>query len=384
MKIHKFISIALSGIVILSGCTACHNHDSHGDHHEEGEEEEEHHHDRPGIVHMSPEDAVRYGVEVEEIVPSPFREAIKVAGEVLPSASDVAAASAPTSGIVTFAQGITAGSSVKTGQLIARVSSKGISGGDSNQSAKVAIDNAKRELDRLKPLLEDGLVTKKDYNDALAAYNSAVAAYSPAAASGVVTAPRSGVITDIPVREGQYVETGAPVAMISGSGSLTIRALLPSSEAAFLSQISGAVVTPHGRGAESPVDIADYSGRFLSSSPASSETPGYIPVFFTISAAAPLRAGNASEIYLRGASREGILSVPSGALTEQLGEKFVYVKIGEDDYEKRPVTAGRSDGMRTEILGGITAGDSVVVGGVSFVRLAEQSTVVPEGHSHNH
>jgi len=37
-----------------------------------------------------------------------------------------------------------------------------------------------------------------------------------------------------------------------------------------------------------------------------------------------------------------------------------------------------------EILSGLHEGDKVVVGGVSFVRLAEQSTVVPEGHSHNH
>lgn len=387
MKIHGLISMAISGIAVMTALPACHNHGSHGDHedHGDGEEtEEHHHHDRPGIVHMSSDDAARYGVSVEGIVPSPFREAVKVAGEVLPSASDVAAASAPTSGIVTFAQGITAGSSVKAGQLIARVSSKGISGGDADRSAKVAVDNAKRELDRLKPLLDDGLVTKKDYNEALAAYNSALAAYSPAAASGTITAPKSGVITDIPVREGQYVEIGTPVAMISGSGSLTLRALLPSGEAAFLNRISGAVVAPHGHGADAPVDIADYDGRFLSSSPGSTETPGYIPVYFTVSAAAPLRAGNASEIYIRGTSREGVLSVPGEALTEQLGEKFVYVKIGEDDYEKRPVTAGRSDGKRTEILGGIAGGDSVVVRGVSFVRLAEQSTVVPEGHSHNH
>lgn len=40
--------------------------------------------------------------------------------------------------------------------------------------------------------------------------------------------------------------------------------------------------------------------------------------------------------------------------------------------------------MRVEVRRGVAEGDSIVIAGLSFVRLAEQATVVPEGHSHNH
>lgn len=382
MKFGHFTMLAFAAI-LSTATTSCHNHESHGDHVEKEGAEDEHSHHKPGIVHLSPDDATRFGVEVEQIVPTSFRDAIRVSGEILPSSSDAATASAPTSGVFSLSSGITRGATVKAGQTIGRISAKGMTGGDPNAAAKVAIDNAKRELDRLKPLLDDGLVTRKEYNDALAAYNSALAAYSPSAAHGSVTAPRSGVITDIVANDGQYLEAGAPVALISGTGTVTLRALLPARNSSFLPFISGAIITPHGA-SETPVDVSDYNGKLLSVASNSAETPGYIPVYFTLSSAAPVVAGSAAEVYLKGAERSGVLSVPVSSLTEQLGENFVYLKLDSEDYEKRPVTIGRSDGKRTEILKGISEGDSVVTAGLSFVRLAEQSTVVPEGHSHNH
>lgn len=336
-----------------------------------------------GSIHMKPEDASRYGVVCMEITQGEFREAVKTMAEILPAASDVATASAPTSGVVTLAGGITRGVQVKAGQIIGRVKSSGISGGDVNAVGKVAVENAKRELDRLAPLLEDGLITKKEYNDALAAYNSAKASYSPQAASGTVVAPRGGVITDIPSGEGAYVNTGDAVAVISGSGKLTLRALLPARNATMLPVLSGVVITPHGNEGEA-VDLLEYEGRLLSSSASSAESPGYIPVYYSFSNAAPVVAGSAAEVYLRGIARQNVLSVPVSAIAEQMGEKFIFVKTGDHEYEKRNVKTGASDGENVEILSGLEAGENVVVKGTSFIRLAEQSTVVPEGHSHDH
>ena len=45
---------------------------------------------------------------------------------------------------------------------------------------------------------------------------------------------------------------------------------------------------------------------------------------------------------------------------------------------------GATDGARREILSGIKNGDKVVTAGTTYVRLAESSGAVPEGHSHNH
>ena len=379
--------LAMAVPVAMSSCGAHKDHDHEGEGHEHAGEvkgKTDGEGDHGGSIHMEPEDAAAYGVKVMELRAGDFRDAVKTAAEVLPSASDVSTASAPSSGMIALAPGVTPGATVKAGQTLARIKSDGISGGDANASARTALENAQRELDRVTPLLEDGLVTKKEYNDALAAYEAAKAAYSPKAASGVVTAPKGGVVTSIPAGEGAFVNTGDPVAVISGSGRLTLRALLPVRQASMLPLLSGVVITPHGAETE-PVDLSDFGGKLLSSSPATSaDNPGYIAVYYTFDNSAPVVAGSAAEVYLQGALRSGVLSVPAAALSEQLGEKFVYIKTGGHEYEKRHVVTGASNGNAVEIISGLSGGEQVVVEGMSFIRLAEQSSAVPEGHSHNH
>lgn len=360
-------------VALLCGCA--HGHD------EKSVTEEADDHGNEIVV--EPADAERFGIVTEAVVPAPFAEVVKVSGEVMPAASGRAVVSAPTSGIVTLSPGITEGANVRAGQAVASVSGKGVTGGDANQIALAALNAAKREVDRLKPLLDDGLVTRKEYNDAVAAYEAARAAYSPRAASGAAVSPRAGVVTGILVGDGSYVEAGAPIAEVSATSRLTLRALLPASESSFLPRIADAVITPHSG---TPVRLSTLGGKLVSASGVSGVSmPGYIPVYFTFDNSAPsIVPGSALEVYLSSAATIERLSVPAEALAEQMGQMFVFVKTSAHGYEKRPVTTGHSDGERVLITSGISEGDSVVTRGATFVRLAEQATVVPEGHSHNH
>jgi len=369
----------MTPIIVLS-MASCHSHNE-SEHADERADEHAHNHGADEIV-LEPHDAQRLGVEVDTVRPGAFTETLKVSGELLPSSTDRGVVSAPTSGVLRLASGINPGAQVSTGQTIAQITARNISGGDANNAAKVAVDNAKRELDRITPLLADGLVTKKDYNDALAAYEAAKAAYSPAAASGVASAPRQGVITSVNVSDGEYVETGQAIATIAANSTLTLRALVPVAEAEFLPRVGGAVMSFHSG---LTVDIADYNGRLLSSAPASAgETPGYIPVYFSFNGTAPVIPGSATEVYLKGSGRSDVISLPIEAIVEQMGETFVFIRKGDHVYMKRPVTLGNSDGSSVEIKEGIKAGETAVIKGATFVRLAEQATVAPEGHSHNH
>ena len=83
-------------------------------------------------------------------------------------------------------------------------------------------------------------------------------------------------------------------------------------------------------------------------------------------------------------SRQGILSVPVSALSEQQGNFFVYENFAPEHYRKLPVKIGDSDGIRTEIISGLEPGTTFVANGVSAVRLSETSGVIPQGHTHNH
>lgn len=380
MRLCNRVKYLLMTPILVISMASCHSHNE-SEHADDHSDEQAHNHGADEIV-LEPHDAQRLGVEVDTVRRGTFIETLKVSGEVLPSSTDRGVVSAPTSGVIRLAAGINPGSQVHAGQTIAQITARNISGGDTNHAAKVALDNAKRELDRVTPLLADGLVTKKDYNDALAAYEAAKAAYSPAAASGVATAPRQGVITSVNVSDGEYVETGQAIATVAANSTLTLRALVPTAHAGFLPRVAGAVMSFHSG---LTVDIADYNGHLLSSAPASAgETPGYIPVYFSFNGTAPVIPGSAAEVYLKGAQRSDVISLPIDAIVEQMGETFVFIRKGDHVYMKRPVKLGNSDGLCVEIIEGINPGETAVIKGATFVRLAEQATVAPEGHSHNH
>ena len=79
-----------------------------------------------------------------------------------------------------------------------------------------------------------------------------------------------------------------------------------------------------------------------------------------------------------------MLSVPSAAITEEQGLYYIYIKVKDehDAFMKREVRLGDDNGVRTEILQGLQAGEEVVVKGAMQVRLAAMSSAIPEGHSH--
>ncbi len=371
MKFKIFTAIA-----VFSFCSCIDKEERHTS----GETEE---HDHGDEIVMSPADAIRFGVAVECVRPSQFNEVVKVMGEVLPAASDQAVVTSPASGVVTLAKGITQGENVKAGGLVATISAKGITGGDQNEAARVNLEAAKRELDRLTPLLADGIVTKKDYNDALQAYESAKVSYSTRAAGGAVTAPMSGVIGNLLVADGAYVEAGQAIATVARSTRMTLRVLLPQRYISFLPVIHTANIQPAQ--SDKVISLSDCDGKLMSSTVAAgNDVRGYIPVYFSFDNNGEIAPGSAADVYLIGNVRSGVVTVPVSAVSEQMGETFVYVKKDAHGYEKCPVKLGKNDGKRVEVIEGISHGDSVVTKGMTFIRLAETSTVVPEGHSHSH
>lgn len=366
-------------MILTVSLAACSSHQHSEAEHEEGE----HHHHDDGEIVVKPEDAIRFGIETEKVVSMPFNEVVKTVGEILPISTDQAVVTAPTSGVVRLSSGVTQGGKVNAGQNIASISAKGITGGDSNEAAKVALDAAKRELDRVTPLLEDGIVTKKTYNDALQAYDAAKAAYSGSAARGIAVSPIAGVISNVTVADGAYVEAGQPIATVARSTRMTLKAMLPQRYISFLPLIETANILDTQT--DRLITLQDRGGKLLSGSVANgNDAPGYVTVYFTFDNNGDVAPGSAVEVFLIGSAKAEALTVPVTALSEQMGEMFVYIKKDEHGYEKVPVKTGGNDGKRVEIMAGVTQGDSVVVKGVTFVKLAETSTVVPEGHSHSH
>lgn len=366
-----------------------HDHAHHSEEngaHEDGDDHEDHaseHGDsHDGEIILSPERAKELGVDVTEIAPGTFSGVIEVAGQLSASPSDQSTVAARSAGLLTFAPGITEGAQVSRGRTIATVTARAMAGGDVNEANRIVLEAAKRELDRLTPLAEEGIVTRRDYNDARQRYDEARAAVASGGgkSGSAAVAPTSGTITALLATEGQYVDAGQPIATISGTSAVTLRADLPERYASSLASISGATFrTAYD---QTTHDIADYRGTMTGRPTGATATGGYIPVYYTLHNDGTLIPGSYCTVYLRGSSRDNIFTVPVESVTEQQGVKFVYIREHDDAYRKQPVTVGANDGRNIEITSGLKAGDRVVTSGTTFVRLAETSGVVPEGHKH--
>ena len=333
---------------------------------------------------MEPEKATSFGVKVETMAPGEFAEVIKVSGRIEPAATDRMTVTARRSGIFTVAAGITQGGQVKAGEAIGTISSDRVQGGDANAAARASLDAAKKELERLTPLYRDGLVTASAYNEAERAYNEAKALAGNVSSSGrsTETAPCSGTLTNLFVTSGQYVDVGTPIATVAKNSRLTLRADVPGRHSASIPSITTANFRPDY--SEHTFSLKDLEGRLVSSTHVAEASNGYIPVYFSFTSNGATIPGAFAEIFLIGATRGNVLTVPKDALIEMQGHKYVYVCEDGHAYEKRLVKTGASDGNRVEITDGIKEGEQYVAAGATIIRMAETSAIAPPGHTHNH
>lgn len=408
----KYIRLSIlicSALVINSGNFGCGKSDSHTksemhhedhdghDHESEGHDhndEDEHDHglsdgygheghDHSGLIEMNEHTMQRFGVVTEEINPSDFAEVTLVSGRIEAKASDEGVATATRNGILTLSPNINAGVRVSAGSSIGSISASNVQGGDPTVQAIAVRNAAKRELDRLKPLHDDGIVSTEEYNNALKAYEEADAAVKTSKqGSASVTSPKSGVITQLLAKSGEYVEIGQRIAVISGNTSLTLRADVPEKYIGRLPGITSANFRPAS--SDQILDLEELNGKMISNAGSSVAESGYIPVYFSFSNNGAVAPGAFAEIYLKSGVRHDVISVPKEAIVEINGNKCVYASHGEDHFIKHIVTLGASDGKRVEVLSGLDAGEEVVVKGAQAVRMAETSATAVPGHTHNH
>ncbi|MFO8173413.1 MAG: efflux RND transporter periplasmic adaptor subunit, partial [Longimicrobiales bacterium] len=81
--------------------------------------------------------------------------------------------------------------------------------------AEAAFEQARRTVDRLRPLHEKGAISDQDFDNALTALRVAEANLEAAQRSVVLTSPVAGVVTDVPATVGSFPAPGDPLVHVS-------------------------------------------------------------------------------------------------------------------------------------------------------------------------
>ena len=196
-----------------------------------------------------------------------------------------------------------------------------------------------------------------------------------------LVSPVEGIISDIMVNNGAYIETGLPVARITNSSDLLIEAFVNQSDHQNVSGIFDAnFKDPSG---SKTFTLSSLNGKVRSASAFVNDNSLRIPVNFTVRNNGDLMPGMFLEAYLMTNPKEKAIVVPYSALLEEQGKYFVYVEIAGESFMKRQVTIAGNDGINTEISSGLQPGERVVTKGVQPIKLSSMAGGLPlHGHTH--
>lgn len=363
-----------------------HDHDHEEHHQEEQAEEHEHDHGEGDAIILHTEQAEMMGIETEKVAYRPFYQVIKTSGQVIAAQGEERTVVASISGVVSYAKSATnEGKAVGRGEALFSISAGNMAEGDPVTKAKSTYEIAKREYDRAEALIVDRLISQKEYNEIKLAYSNAKIAYDAIAGGGqgkgaTVSSPIGGYIKSILVSEGQFVNVGEPLMVVTQNNKLQLRADVSERYYKDLQTISSANFrTPYDN---TLYKLSDMNGQLLSYGKSASSNEHYIPVNFQFNNIGNILPGAYVEVFLLSGQKENVISVPQSALTDELGNYFVYTKLCEEEYERRLVKIGATDGDRVEILEGLHVGDQVVTQGAYYVKLAAGSGTIPDSHHH--
>ncbi len=163
----------------------------------------------------------------------PYGEIIKTSGQLLSAPGDEHMVTANASGIVIFdGNSSIIGSSVTDKTKLFLVTGGGLAQGNVDaqyRELKANYEKSKADYDREAILVQDKIVSLKDFQETTAKYENAKTAYETMAknyTSGgyAVLAGMNGFLKNIFVSEGQYVTAGTPLASISKNKKLLLQA----------------------------------------------------------------------------------------------------------------------------------------------------------------
>ena len=369
-----------------------HGH-SHGHSHEHGHDHSHAHAHAEGssdAITFTKEQSWKIDFATEVVEPIQFGQLIKTTAQVLPSSGDQRTVSAKASGIVNFASNIVEGSQVRAGQRLFGIESNGMADNNMSvrfQEAQAAYTFAKQEYDRKKELAKDKIVSqaeldraKQELDAASATYNNLKGNFSANGQS--VSSPISGYITSISVQNGGYVEAGQPIITVSQNRDLHIRAeVQPRHYEALANILSASFRVPNS---DKVYSIEELDGGLVSYGKSASLEDPLVPVTFRFRNSVNLLSGSFVTLYIRTASEDMALTIPNTGIVEEMGSHFVFVQITPEQFEKRMVTIGATDGLRTIITSGIKSGERVVSKGAVMVKLAQGSGNLDPHAGHMH
>lgn len=318
-----------------------------------------------------------------------FGKVVKTTGKVEAVPADEVLLSAKTNGFVSFSSLVAEGAEFSKNQLVMIITGNELAENNMAvryEKAKSEYELAKANYDRLKALVAEKVVAEKEVLEAKSNYQTARVAYESlekqfSASGQKVVSTEAGYLKRLMVKNGQYVEAGDPLCSVFNNQKVQITADVSPKDLSDLQQIADVTIEIPG---DKIFSLSSRNGKVLAIAKATNETNYLVPLTLQMNQTEGLIPGSFVQLFLRTFSSDQALTVPNTALLEEQGNFYLFVQVNPELFEKHEVKTGVSDGLRTEILSGLKAGDRVVTKGAVLVKLAKSSGALDAHSGHVH
>lgn len=247
------------------------------------------------------------------------------------------------------------------------------------KTAIINFKNARQELDRQKKLYDEKVISEQDYNQYLLEYQlrdqeveaaennlelvKEGASKKSGAVSNLVRSTAEGMVLDVPVKEGNFViETN------TFNEGTTIATVADMSDIIFEGKVDESEVGKIREGMNLDLKIGALQDEQISAaleyiSPKGVEEDGAIQ--FEIKAAVNLkqdlflRAGYSANADIVLEKRDSVLALKESDIIFEDEKAFVEVETGEQEFVRREIQTGLSDGINIEVLSGLTLKEKI-------------------------
>ncbi len=275
---------------------------------------------------------------------------------------------------------VVAGQKVKDRQMLAKIqiipNMVALNNAESAiRSAQIGLDNAQSQMRRYQQLFDQKLMNETEFNQFKLAFDlkrqeletaqsnreliKEGASKRTGKVSNIVTSTVDGMILDVPVKEGSSVieannfNEGTTIAAIADMGDMIFQGRVDESEVGKLTEGMPVSIMVGALGERR------LEGKLEYIAPKGKEKEGTIE--FEVKAAVVLkqdvvlRANYSANADIILDTRQNVLAIEESVVTFEKGKTFVEVETAPQQFSRREVKLGISDGINVEVVSGLDA-----------------------------
>ena len=251
------------------------------------------------------------------------------------------------------------------------------------RNAEIALNNVNIEYTRNKSLFDKGVISSQDFNNWQLQYDQALqeldnakadyriirlgSAGGSSSANTFIRATVNGTILEIPVREGDQViqsnnfNDGTTIAAIADLGKMIFEGKVDEGE---VDKLEVGMPLEISLGA---IEDQKLEAKLKFIAPKGTEEAGAVQFKIEgdvdVDGSFTIRAGYSANASMVLEKKDSIMVIPEALLQfdKETDEPYVEIKTGDQQFERKDIEIGISDGVNVEIVSGLTEEDEIKV-----------------------